>query len=113
MELRGEDFRQALDACGDAIVACEICAVECIELNGMQECLRACRDCITLATACMNFLARGGRLVQPLCGLTATACDEVAEACSHYTSEVLVDTAERCRECAERCRTIAAGAYLA
>lgn len=113
MELHGEDFRTALDLCGEAVVVCEFCAEACSDLNGMHECLRACRDCIALAGICMNFLARGSQLMNPLCTLTAAACDLVASNCEHYTADVFVETASTCRECAEACRLVASGAYIA
>lgn len=113
MELRGEDYRRAIDACGDAAVACEAAAEACIEMGGLQPPLRASRDCIGLCSTAMNFLARGSQLSGDLCAVTARSCDLVAESCRELEIEALCKAAEACAECARACRVVASAAYVA
>jgi hypothetical protein len=112
MELRGQDYRKALDACGAAVVACEECAEVCIELGGHQELLRSTRDCIGIAATCMNFLARGSTLSPRVCEVTAEACRRVSGFCAENENEVICRARTACAECEAACASIGRNAYV-
>ena len=66
------------------------------------------RDVARIATLTSQLLERGSKYAYPICGVCASACEELAKgAVKHSKIEAFSRCAEACRKCAEECAKLA------
>lgn len=103
-----EEERECLENCFTAAEVCEWCADACLdEPDGMERCIRLCRDVADLTTMHARFMARDSNYSTQLAQACAGACEECAEECAQHDDEHCQVCADVLRECAESCRNMA------
>lgn len=106
--LSGEE-RECAENCFAAAETCEWCADACLDdPEGMERCIRLCRDVADLTTLHARFMARDSNYSTQLAEACAGACEECAEECEQFDEDHCQLCAEVLRECAESCRNMAA-----
>lgn len=103
-----EAQRECIENCNEAAETSEWCADECIGEEGMERCVRRCRDVADIASLHARFMARDSEYSGHLAEACAAACEDCAEECKqhdhHHHCQV---NAEVLAECAESCRQMA------
>lgn len=103
-----DDERDCFENCMEAAAVCEWCADACIdEGEGMETCIRLCRDVADVATLHARLMARNSNYSTGLASVCAGVCEECAEECARHEAEHCQVCADVLRECAESCRTMA------
>lgn len=97
--LTGE-MRLALHDFVQAATVCEWCADQCLDEEGMAECVRLCRDVADLANQNVRFIARDSIFGPEIAEIFANAATECAEECAQHPFE-------HCQECAATLRRAA------
>lgn len=103
-----DETRNCIDACFEAIQACEWCADECIEMGDeeMTRCIRLCRDVTGAATLLIQYIARTSNYTPELAEVCAGTAEECAEECARHDVEHCQVCAAVLRDCAEACRNM-------
>ena len=98
-------FKECLDSCFLAVMACERCAFElCAKSTEHASCMAACINCADIATMTGRICARG-LAEKDIFELCAKYCDKCAAECDKISHQFAVECAEACRKCAEKCRS--------
>lgn len=102
-----DDERDCIETCNEAARVCEWCATESLGSDGMERCVRLCRDVADIASLHARLLARDAEYGDDLATVCADVCEACAEECRRHDSDHCNRCAEVLSECAERCRTVA------
>src|SRR3954462_6100684 len=104
-------MQEAIDAALACVRACETCATECLEEQGigaLRDCIRLDRDCADVCALSASYMARESRFHPQLCQLCAEICDACAAECERFPHLIHCrECAEACRRCADCCRSMA------
>lgn len=104
-------FSDCIEACNVARRRCERLVTEGLaqkDVNLVTQVIVIARDCARIATLTSQLLERGSKYAYPICGVCASACEELAEACAkHPKIDAFSRCAEACRKCAEECAKLA------
>jgi Cys-rich four helix bundle protein (predicted Tat secretion target) len=108
----GSRYSRAIAAASDVVTSAEICISASIyEMRDGDkaafDCMRACRECATIAMAFVTIASQDSRLVKESAELCIKACELCAETCRKRknTTEALA-CAESCRICIFELRKI-------
>ncbi|EJN56954.1 four-helix bundle copper-binding protein [Halogranum rubrum] len=101
-----DEQRDCIENCLQAAQACEYCADECIGEDGMEECVRLCRDVADVASLHARFMARNSNYSTELAEVCAGLCEECAEECDQHDADHCQTCADVLRDCAESCRSM-------
>lgn len=96
--------RQLIKALSDCFIACNECAIACLEeqdVNMLTKCIRLDIDCSAICQTVMGFISRSSLHTQHLLSECAEICDACAAACREH------EHMSHCRQCAEACVTCA------
>lgn len=103
-----DEQRDCIENCFEAAEVCEWCADECIdEGEGMERCIRLCRDVADVAAMHARFMARNSGYSSDLAEVCADLCEECADECSQHDHDHCQVCADVLQECAETCRNMA------
>ena len=102
-----DEQRECIENCQRAAQVCEWCADACIGEEGMDECIRLCRDVADIATLHARLMARGSDYSGDLAGVCADVCEACAEECEQHDHDHCQLCAEVLPDCAETCRSMA------
>ena len=103
------ETRACIENCLAAAQACEWCADACLdEGEGMERCIRLCRDVADLCTLHARLMARRSGYSGDLAAICADAAERCADECSQHDhdhcqhcAEILPEAARTCREMAD------------
>lgn len=99
--------RACAENCFAAAAVCEWCADECIGEEGMERCIRLCRDVADLTTLHARFMARGSNYSTRLAQACAGVCEECAEECARHDDDHCQRCVDVLEACVESCREMA------
>jgi hypothetical protein len=96
------DFSECIDACAEALKACQACAFGDIESGDalMDACALLNLDCADICAATLNALARRSRHYGDFCALCAHLCKACASECARHPHHA---HCTQCRQACERC----------
>jgi len=104
--------RRLISTLGDCYVACNECAIACLEeqdVHMLTDCIRLDIDCSAICQALMGFSARSSEHTTHLLHECAEICDTCATECrKHEHMEHCRRCAEACVACADACRAMIA-----
>lgn len=95
-------LKECIEACEEAIHACQSCAAADIR-EGSSNCALINLDCADICSATMNALARGSEHHGDFCALCAHICRECAAVCAMHAKEHA-----HCAQCQSACERCAA-----
>jgi hypothetical protein len=102
-----DDERECVENCLRAAQVCEWCADACIDEEGMERCIRLCRDVADIATLHARLMARDSAYSGDLAAVCVEVCEACAEECEGHDHDHCRLCAEVLPECAETCREMA------
>ena len=82
-------------------------AKPCVNEEGMEECLRLCRDVADIASLHARFMARSSAYSDSLAEMCAELCEACAYECAKHEHDHCQVCADVLPECAESCRDMA------
>ncbi len=99
-----KNLQACIEACEEAIHACQTCAAADIR-EGDGQCALINLDCADICVATMNALARGSDHHGDFCRLCAHICRKCAEVCAMHAKEHAHCAAcqRACEACANAC----------
>lgn len=97
-----DDLQACIEACEEALHACQECAAADIREGGGAECALINLDCADMCAATLNALARGSLHHGDFCALCAHLCRVCAQACAIHA-----DKHAHCKRCQEACEACA------
>lgn len=101
--------RDCIEHCQEATEVCEWCADACVdEGEGMERCIRLCRDVVDLASLHARFIARDSGYSPELAGICADVCEECADECARHEADHCQVCVDVLRDCADSCRSMSA-----
>lgn len=106
------NLQACIEACEEAIHACQSCAAADIR-EGSAQCALINLDCADICSATMNALARNSAHHGDFCRLCAHICRQCAAACAMHAKEHVhcAKCQIACEKCAAACDTHAAEAH--
>ena len=104
-QLIGHDFEECIEACEQALHACQECAASDIRDvdPGMARCALLNLDCADMCAATLNALARQSAHHGDFCALCAHLCRACAEECGQHEHEHCAKCKKACERCAAAC----------
>lgn len=101
--------RDCIERCQEATEVCEWCSDACVdEGEGMERCIRLCRDVVDLASLHARFIARDSGYSPELAGICADVCEECADECARHEADHCQVCVDVLRDCADSCRAMSA-----
>jgi hypothetical protein len=104
-------FSDSIEACNVARRRCERAVTAGLaqpDVNKVTQVIVVARDVARIATLTSQLLERGSKFAYPICGICASACEELAKACAkHPNVDAFARCGEACRKCAEECSKLA------
>jgi hypothetical protein len=104
-------FSDAIEACNVARRRCERAVTAGLaqpDVNTVASVIVTARDCARIASLTSQLLERGSKYAYPICGVCATACEELAKALDkHSNIEAFSRCADACRKCVQECGKLA------
>ena len=101
-KMHENDLQACIEACEEAIHACQACAAADIREGGDANCALINLDCADICSATMNALARGSEHHGDFCMLCAHICRACAAACAPHA-----DKHAHCAACKAACEACA------
>lgn len=98
-----DDLQACIEACEEALHACQECAAADIREGGDAQCALINLDCADICAATLNALARGSQHHGDFCALCAHLCRVCAQACEIHAGKHA--HCKRCQEACEACAT--------
>ena len=108
------ELLRAIHACQTCATLCNVCAdSDLARGDGMQDCIRKCQDCATIAAATAAILSRpnpSGTAWEAQVQACIRACMECAQECESHTNTCCTSCAVACRECEQALQQLLAAA---
>jgi hypothetical protein len=107
---KSSDLQACIEACEEALHACQACAAADIREGGGAQCALINLDCADICAATMNALARGSEHHGDFCALCAHMCTVCAQACAPHAGkhQHCAQCQKACEVCAKECKKHAA-----
>lgn len=102
-EITSHDLQVCIEACEEALHACQECAAADIREGGGAQCALINLDCADICAATLKALARGSDHHGDFCALCAHLCRVCAQACASHA-----DKHSHCARCKQACEACAA-----
>jgi hypothetical protein len=102
MTNENENLHDCIEACEEALHACQECAAADIREGGHTQCALINLDCADICAATLKALARKSEHHGDFCAICAHLCRKCAEACALHA-----DKHEHCARCQQACEACA------
>ncbi|SEP27689.1 hypothetical protein SAMN04487948_13113 [Halogranum amylolyticum] len=107
LEHLNDEQRDCIENCLRAAEVCEYCADQCVGKEGMDECIRLCRDVADVASLHARLMARDSDYSSDLAEVCADLCEACAEECEQHDHDHCQACAKVLPDCVETCRSMA------
>ena len=106
-----EKFRTVIDACYEAAMFSDHCAIACLEsnqVNPMKECIEINIYCAEICRTAARFMSMGTFFIDEIVNLCAAICEKCALESAKHPNDYCQRSAAACKACVEAFRSVTA-----